>query len=327
MKNVYKLAVAALACAGAYAQVTNSYSQINLVSDGVVPGTTTDAHLKNPWGLSRTANSFWWVSDANTGVSTLYNATGGVQSLVVTIPSATGTGIGSPTGTVAYNNSFVFVTLDGTISQWTSGTTATIRVNNHSSGAVYTGCTYMAPAANLYVANSAGGVEAYNATTFARIALPPGAFTYPSLPAGYTPYGIQAIGANIYVTYTSGPGAGNGAVGVFNSSGTFLSKLASGKFMNEPWGVARAPANFGALSNALLVGMTGNGLIVAFNPSTGKPVGVLKNSSGKPITIRGLWGIYFGGGGASNGPTNWLYFAAGINNFADGVFGYIISNN
>jgi uncharacterized protein (TIGR03118 family) len=331
MKNAYKFAIALLACAGAYGQntVTNSYSQINLVSDGAVSGTTTDTHLKNPWGLSRSAGSYWWASDANTGVSTLYSGSGQVQSLVVTIPTATGTGTGSPTGTVADGSSFVFDTLDGTISQWTGGTSAVIKINNHSKGAVYTGLTLATNGTvkTLYAANTVGGIEAYNASTFAPISLGTGAFVYPSLPSGYTPYGIQAVGAQIYVTYTSGAGTGNGVVGIFNTAGTFKAKLVPGKYMNEPWGIAKAPSNFGAFSGDILVGMTGSGVIAAFSPTTGQFLGVLKTSTGATIANPGLWAIYFGGGSTLNGPTNWLYFNAGINGFADGLFGYFISND
>ena len=123
MKNVYILTIVLLASMGASAQdtTTNSYTQTNLVSDIPGMGTFTDPHLVNPWGLSRSAGSYWWASDNGKGVSTLYNGAGAIQSLVVTIPPATGTGAGTPTGTVALGTEFIFVTLDGTISRWTGG--------------------------------------------------------------------------------------------------------------------------------------------------------------------------------------------------------------
>jgi hypothetical protein len=101
--------------------VSQTYHQTNLVSDGFVAATHTDSHLINPWGLSRGANTYWWASDQGKGVSTLYDGLGNPQPLVVTIPPASGTGLGSPTGTVALGSKFVFVTLDGTISQWSGG--------------------------------------------------------------------------------------------------------------------------------------------------------------------------------------------------------------
>jgi uncharacterized protein (TIGR03118 family) len=328
MNNIYKLGIALLTCLCGNAQdtVTNSYTQINLVSDGSVSGTKTDPNLVNPWGLSRTSGSDWWASDNETGVSTLYDGSGNIQSLVVTILPASGTGKGTPTGTVAVGSTFVFVTLDGTVQQWNGGTAAVIKAIKP--GAFYTGCTRETNAGvnTLYAANSKGGVDAYNATTFAPITLAAGSFVYPSLPPGYAPYGIQSVGSKIYVTFTAAPGAGNGYVGVFNTAGTFLSSLAHGKYMNEPWGIAKAPSNFGKFSDALLVGMTGSGEIAAFNASSGTFLGMLENSSGKPIVNTGLWAIYFGGGTLS-GPTNWLYFTAGIDGYAHGLFGYFISND
>ncbi|HVN07040.1 MAG TPA: TIGR03118 family protein [Bryobacteraceae bacterium] len=327
MKIVYRALIVSLMCAAAHAQdtATNSYTLTSLVSD--IPGhaTFTDSHLVNPWGLSRGASTYWWVSDTGTGFSTLYNAAGTPQTLVVTVPPASGTGAGTPTGTVAVGSAFIFVTLDGTISQWTSGSKAVIKVNNSTKGAVYTGCTTAKNGSTqlIYVANSAGGVEAYT-TAFAPVNLPAGAFTDPNVPAGYTPYGIQAAGSKIYVTFSAAPGAG-GYVDAFSTNGTLLLSLAQGQF-NEPWGIAAAPAGFGKFAQALLVGNVGSGRIGAYNPSSGKFLGYLQNSSAQPITISGLWAIYFGAGNSNSGPTTTLYFAAGIDNYLHGLFGTLTAN-
>jgi uncharacterized protein (TIGR03118 family) len=326
VKNVYKLMIPLLLSIAASAQdtATNSYTQTNLVSD--IPGkaTFTDSHLVNPWGLSRTSGSFWWASDDGTGFSTLYNGAGDIQSLVVTIPPTSGTGAGTPTGTVAVGSSFVFVTLDGTIQQWTSGTTAVVKVRN--AGAVYTGVTTGKDGTTplIYAANSAGGIEAYT-TTFTRFTLPAGAFTDPSIPAGYTPYGIQSVGSKIYVTWSAGPGAG-GYVDAFNGAGTKLLGLAQGHF-DEPWGIALAPTGFGLFQNAIMVGNVGNGKIGAYNASTGAFMGFLKNSSGTTIEIPGVWALYFGAGNTNSGPTSSMYFTAGIDNYLHGLFGTITANN
>jgi uncharacterized protein (TIGR03118 family) len=328
MKSLCALAAVLLACLGAAAQdtVTNSYTQTNLVSDVPSLAPHTDLHLKNPWGLSRGANTYWWVADQVTGVSTLYDGSGNIGPLVVTIPTASGTGTGSPTGTVALGTKFIFVTLDGTISQWTAGASAVLKVNNASKGAVYTGCTLAnnGGVQTLYVANAAGGVEAYD-TSFNPVALMPGAFVDPNVPAGYTPYGIQNAGGKIYVTFAQAPGAGNGYVDAFDATGKLLLSLQHGSWMNQPWGIAKAPAAFGAFSNTLLVGNTGSGLIGAFNPSTGKFLGFLKNAGGTALKNSGLWAIYFGSGGLS-GPATTLYFTAGIGAYAHGLFGSITAN-
>lgn len=324
MKNLCKLTIALLASMGASAQdtATNSYTQTNLVSDISGMAKFTDPHLVNPWGLSRSASSFWWVSDEGTGVSTLYNGAGAVQSLVVTIPPATGTGHGTPTGTVALGSEFIFVTHDGTIQSWTGGTKAVIKVKH--SGAVYTGCTTAknGTVQTIYVANSTGGVEAYT-TGFSRITLAPGAFQDSSIPAGYTPYGIQAVAGKIYVTFAVYPPPGPGGfVDVFSPAGGLLLRLAQGWF-DEPWGIAQAPAGFGIFQHAVLVGNVGSGWIGAYNPTTGNFLGFLHNASKQKITIPGLWAIRFGGGNSNSGPTSSLYFAAGIDGYLHGLFGTI----
>ena len=151
-----------------------------------------------------------------------------------------------------------------------------------------------------------------------------GAFEDPSIPAGYTPYGIQAVGTKIYVTFSAAPGAG-GYVDAFDPAGTLLLSLAQGGF-NQPWGIAQAPAGFGKFQDTILVGNVGSGEIGAYNPTNGKFLGVLETASAKAIKIPGLWALFFGGGNTNSGPTTSLYFAAGIDNYLHGLFGAITAN-
>jgi uncharacterized protein (TIGR03118 family) len=334
-------------CVGAEAQ-TNSYTASNIVTN------TTDPHLVNPWGLSRAASKSvgeneWWASDQVTGLSTLYDANGTIVGLTVTIPPAGATGTGSPTGAAAYsisasNVNFAFATLDGTISYWNSQTrpgtagakcaechvtTATIMVNNSAAGASYQGLTIAKNATSgaetFYVANANGGVEAYDAASFAPVTLPTGAFKDPKVPKTYSPAGIQAIGSKIYVTYNAIAGGGTGYVDAYNTNGKLLLRLETGWF-NQPWGVALAPASFGAFSSMILVGNTGSGWIGAYDATSGTFQGFLEDSSGGEITLPGLWGIEFGNGSADSGPTSVLYFNAGGANLTTGVFGAITAN-
>ena len=351
MKLARLIAVAVLTCLAASAQ-TNSYTVTPIVDN------TQDSFLINPWGLSRPvkpslAEGEWWVSDNVTGYTTLYYANKkGIQSLaplVITIPTGFGTGTGSPTGT-AYNgtggpgpgvNNFTFATLDGTVSNWNAGqtpppggsgcyechvNTATVVVNHSSTGASYFGLTVATNATTkaptYYVTNFNGGVEAYDATTFQPVTLL-GTFTDPKIPAGYKPYGIQTIGSRIWVTFFNG--ISGGYVDAFDSNGRLRFRLATGSF-SEPWGVAQAPANFGAFSGMLLVGNTTSGMIAAYNPTTGTFQGFLQDSSGNPIVLPGLWGISFGNGNKKSGPTNFLYYAAGGGQYLTGVFGVITAN-
>lgn len=351
MRTACLAGIALLMCLAAGAQ-TNSYTVTPIVNN------RQDPFLINPWGLSRPVKSSlveneWWVSDTGTGVSTLYFANKrGIQSLaplVITIPTAIGTGIGSPSGN-AYNgiagpgpgvSNFTFATLDGTISNWNAGvtpppggtgcyechvSTATVVVNSSSKGAVYFGLTVaknaMTNAPTYYVTNFNGGVEAYDATTFLPVTLT-GTFSDPKIPAGYKPYGIQAIGSRIWVTYFNG--SSGGYVDAYDTNGNLKLRLFPGSF-SEPWGVVQAPANFGAFSNMLLVGNTTSGRIGAYNPTTGAFQGFLQDSSGKNIVLPGLWGIAFGNGNTESGPTNVLYYNAGGSLYSTGVFGAIKAN-
>ena len=350
MKVLCLAGVVLLLCLAAGAQA-NSYTVTPIVNN------TQDPYLINPWGMSRPSSSGlpeneWWVSDNASGYTTLYYADkSGTQSLaplVIAIPSASGTGIGSPTGT-AYNagigpgpgkENFTFATLDGTISNWNAsqkpsqkGTgcyechvnTTTIMVNHSSSGAVYTGLTIATNATThapaYYAANNQGTVEAYDAASFMPVTLS-GKFSDPKIPSAYKPYGVQALGSLIVVTFFNG--ISGGYVDAFDTNGNLKGRAATGSF-SQPWGVALAPANFGAFSNMLLVGNTTSGWIAAYNPKTGAFEGFLNDSSGNPITIPGLWGISFGDGNAKSGPTNTLYYNGG-GNYTTGVFGAITAN-
>lgn len=334
---------------------TNSYTVTNIVDS------SQDPYLFNPWGLSRPSSptvkeTEWWVSDNNTGFSTLYYANklgaASLAPLVISVPPANGHAVGSPTGT-AYNagvgpgpgaQNFAFATLDGTISNWNAGATpavpgtrcyqchvaaATIKVDHSALGASYQGITVAknpgTGAQTYYVANSNGGVEAYDAASFNLAPLPPDAFTDPKVPRTYAPAGIQAIGSSIYVLYNAIVGGGRGYVDAYDANGKLKLRLQQGSF-SQPWGIAKAPANFGLLSNTLLVGNTGSGMIGAYSATTGRFVDFMRDAGGQPIIIPGLWGISFGIGTADSGPTNVLYFAAGGPNLTTGVFGAIAAN-
>ena len=276
-----------------------------------------------------------WISDAGSGFTTIYNATGVKQGSGITIPPASGTGPGSPTGMV-YNGStefkimnwtslFLFATLDGTISGWShfDPTTALIGVNNSGSGAVYTGLAITSkPSGNfIYAADLANNkVDVYDGT-FKFVT----SFTDDSLPAGFAPFGIQDINGQVYVAFADVTGGPGGFIDIFNENGSFVKTLIQGAPLNQPWGMAVAPSNFGPLSNTLLITNNINkaGTINGFNLTTGAFVGTVVNSLGKPIKIDQLWGIEFGGGSAANGKTNQLFFTAGPKNNFNGVFGVI----
>jgi len=342
ISTIFTIGVAILACGTVAAQQTaaNSYTQTNLASDVAGMALTVDPYLVNPWGTTRNsgarAGGGWYTSDNGTGTVTDISGYEGYGGYYLTVPSAEGAGAGSPAGACIFGQIQTFTTLDGTIQENGEGNATTIVVNNSGAGAVYTACTETRSPSGppyydtLYVANSVGGVEAYTwlNNVLSPVSLPPGAFTDPSVPAGYTPYGIQAAAGRIWVTFANGTaGAGQGYVDAFDSNGNLLLRLQHGSWMNQPYGVVQAPASgFGPFSKALLVAMTGSGVIAAFNPSTGTFAGILKDSSGQPIVNPGIHAIGFGNGAYSGGPTTTLYFTAGIDNFTHGLFGSITAN-
>ena len=167
------------------------YTQVNLVSNtsGVAP--VTDPTLINPWGLSRSSSSPWWISDNGTGLSTLFNGAGVKNSLIVTIPKVDPNNktfpAGTPTGTIfnsvptdfvlpgGFASSFLFATLDGAIVGWNPNVgiapgaaapsvNAVIAVKT-TDGSSYTGLTSALVDGNryLYAANfNNGRVDVYD---------------------------------------------------------------------------------------------------------------------------------------------------------------------
>jgi uncharacterized protein (TIGR03118 family) len=321
---------------------------------------TIDPNLKNPWGLARSASSPWWVNNEGTGTSTLYTGAGSITPLVVTVPNAEGaTGPSSPTGIIfngtadfalAANNpaSFIFATKNGTISGWgppatpiTAGkSTAINKVDESKDGAVFTGLTWVERDGNhfLLVANfSQNRIEVFD-TNFMRVPMSEGAFEDDRIPHDFAPYNAQAVGANVVVTYAKqnatktaaddNCGEQCGFVDVFNDRGRLMQRLEDGPWFQAPWGVALAPQDFGFFSHDLLIGNRFGGTIAAFNAARGSFLGNLLDASSEPIAIDGLWGLEFDNRGSneagtqanpSTGPA--LFFAAGINGYADGLFG------
>jgi uncharacterized protein (TIGR03118 family) len=369
--------------------------QTNLVSD--LPGVAQlqDPNLVNPWGISESGGSAFWISDNNAGVSTLYSQNSSnpvtINSLVVTIPTPGDPfgASGTPTGTVfnidggaaggfklngfttGPNGSpvpaslpaiFLFATEDGTLVGWNpgvqpqgfdparAGTYGVIAVDNSGNnftqpnpdlqtGAVYKAMTIATLAQPifqndptsttvLYVTNfRTGQVEAYD-PGFNRINLPSGAFSDPNLPRGYSPFNIQVLGNQVYVTYARQDaarhddvaGAGFGFVDRFNLDGSGGTRLVSRGALNAPWGLALAPSSFGTLAGSLLVGNFGDGTIHAYNASNGTPMGQLLDPDGAPIQIDGLWALRVGNGGAG-GDSQTVYFTAGLDHEQHGLFG------
>ena len=337
------------------------FAEKDLVADTAMGTATTDANLVNPWGIAFLPGAPAWVANNHTDTSTLYDGAGVPQPagspLVVHLPAGAGGVKFDPTGIVGNTTAdfvvsaagksaaalFIYSGEGGMIAGWSQG----VDVNNavvmyaDAAGAVYKG---------LALANNGSGNFLYATDfhnnkvdvfdkTFTKQPSTAASFTFkdPALPAGYAPFGIQALNTGaggtvqIYVTYAKQMppgnhdnliGAGLGIVDVYDANGKFLKTLVkSGAALDAPWGLALAPADFGTLSKALLVGNFGDGKINGYDPSTGQFIGTLATANGA-FAIPGLWGIAFGNDAASQ-PHNTLFFAAGTNDQANGRYGRI----
>ena len=330
-----------------------SYTATSLISDvnaasNPYASANVDANLVNAWGVAFNPQGFVWVANNGTSTSTLYDGNGVRQSLVVSIPAGTA-GSAAPTG-IVFNGTadfqvtkggvsgaaaFLFVGEAGTLSGWSptvDPTHAITVVDGAAQGKIYKGLAIASAGGTsfLYATDFHNGVVDVFDASFTPV-VRAGAFTDSALPAGYAPFGIQAIGNQIYVTFAKQDaqaeddvaGAGLGAVSVFDTSGVLLRRLIPvGGKLDAPWGMALAPADFGVFSNALLVGNFGDGRINAFDPTTGSFLGTLSKSDGSAIAIDGLWGIAFGNG-INAQPTNTLFYSAGPADESHGVYGRI----
>lgn len=328
------LALALLFSSGvARAQYTNT----KLVSNQEKTAKFVDPLLVNAWGLVSSPTSPWWVSDNASGWATLYQGDGAKVPLNVLIPTAGGDGPGTPTGVVFNGTSdfkisgspaiFIFATLDGTISGWNPAVNPNAAVVAvPSTGAMYTALASSSKASGNFLFAADGNnnrVDIFD-SNFKLVR----SFTDSSIPSSFGVYGLRDFGGLVYVTYASVTNGSGGFIDIFGEDGTLLKRLTSGKPLNQPWGLAIAPPNFGAFSNTLLVGNNSEaGTINAFNAVTGAFVGTLKNANGDPISINLLWSLSFGSGTAANGATNHLFYTAGADEYATGTFGVIAHQN
>jgi len=295
-----------------------------------------DPNLVNGWGLTLVPNGPIFITATGTGLAISYNAQGLPQKQIIAVPSARGTGLGTPAGIVLNSSNefdaggapatFLFGTLDGTISGWSpaNGNNAVILVNNSSSGASYNG---------LAITNGVSGKNYVYTPDFTnnRVDVYDGKLNFvtslmdTTIPMGFVPLNVQDIVGRVYVAYANAnPSVGGGFIDIFQEDGTFVRRLAEGEPLNQPYGFAIAPVNFGPLSNTLLISNnTNTGTINGFDLRTGKFVGTITDAEGQPIVIDQIWGIGFGGGTGINGQTNQLFFAAGPHNNNDGLFGMI----
>ena len=322
---------------------STTYLQTNLVSD--LPGMAQlqDTNLVNPWGISFSTTSPFWISDNGSGLATLYAVTNNPegsphvvkQGLEVAIP-----GEGAPTGQLfdgkgSFNGDiFIFAGEDGTISGWHGSLGKTAELLTSRVTAVYKGITLVSghDGPLLVLANfREATVDVYD-TNFNLVQ-----FSDSAAPDGYAPFNVKSLGGLVIVTFAKQddmkhddvPGTGHGLIDIFNPRTGHFHRLATGTdaggnldAFSSPWGIAVAPRQFGLHGDELLVGNFGSGTIMTFDVE-GEFGGFLEDANHQPIAIDGLWGLAFGNGGKAGVPEA-LYFTAGLNGEADGLFGTIV---
>ena len=359
------------------------YVQTGLASS--VPGLTahTIPDLINPWGFAETPDGQFRVSANGTGESLLLNAQGKDLGKTVIIPTPPGSSssTSAPNGSVLNTTSdfvishdgrsapaeFLFSTEDGTIAGWNPNVDPNhaFIVADPPNHAVFKllAMASVNGANQLYATDFHNGVVDVFDKNFALV----NQFTDPNLPPGYAPFGVKALdnvtinGTTrdqvLFVTFAKqdipsnahddAEGVGHGFIDVFDTSGHFLERFATGSdpvlghpedgldALNSPIGMTVAPSQFGEFSNALLVGNFGDSHVSAFDLNTGKFLGQLSDSHGNalvlndghpnpsdPSNTKGLWGIGFGNG-EDGAATDTLFFAAGIEGENAGLFGKV----
>src|SRR6266478_5029024 len=283
---------------------TNSYKQTNLVSDTAGMAANTDAKLVNPWGIAFVPGHPFWISDNNSGFTTLYDQNGALNgSFTVPPPNgssnpATPTGIVAPPSGVTFNVNgqpgiFIFDTEDGTISAWTGGASTILMVDNSAipsaaAGAVYKGLALIQNTTGSFLLATnfrSGKVEVYDTGFKQTQILGAGAFDDPAPPAvpagsgspGYAPFGIKAINVN-------------------NTAMVVVTYALQDTPMHDPLHIAGAGF-----------------------------VDQMKDQNGTVIANASLWDMVFGGGGPS-GDANTMYITAGLANEQHGLFSAITAN-
>jgi uncharacterized protein (TIGR03118 family) len=311
--------------------------------------------VQNAWGL---VHQFYFFLSSTVigltgdavGIVSCYNEVGqdfDPCSFTIPLTVAESTAYASPTG-VVWNSSNQFpiasgggaapavvivATREGTlvgINSDVDGQSGVVAVDNSAAGASYTGLAIGANAQGNYlyaVDIHRRAIDVVDGQW--RPATLAGGFVDPDIPPGFTPFGIQNVDGELFVTYAlrsadgNGDLPGDGYVSVFDTDGQFRRRFASNAPLDAPWGITRAPAGFGDFAGALIIANHGDGRLYGFDAS-GALLGPLARPNHKPIVIDGLRGI--AGAEATGKVPAAVYFAAGPNGGADGLFGRIEPN-
>ena len=327
--------------------------------------TLIEPELKNAWGIAiRPAGlgGHFWIGAAGTGKSIQY--VGDVDdiplfqdelAIVTTGGPATGVGFNHGSGftiTQAHANGpitaatkFFFANASGTLSAWTERArpgggfdhpldSATV-VDRSTQGSSFLGVTVTPDADRVYVADFGADAQlrSYDHGFAEQSPLPnPFRPATGKQPGGFEAFNVQTLGDSVFALYgrhvppnpTQAPPA-EGRLVEFDASGKPVARWYGRGFLNYPWGVAKAPKDYGLYAGCLLVGNFGDGTVVAFHPTLRVALDYVRDAGGKKLVIDGLWGLQFGNG-ASLGEADHMYFAAGPERETEGLFGKLQAN-
>jgi uncharacterized protein (TIGR03118 family) len=301
--------------------------------------------LVNAWGLALSATSALWVSNNGTDSSTLYAGSTPAAPAVTKTPLDVAVPGGAPTGQ-AFNDTtdfvvtgpagsgaapFIFVGEHGDLTAWSPRAD---RLNAilvaHTDGAVYTGLALAhTPFGPLLLATDVNHarIDVFNGR-FQRVTLPDVFFHDPHLPAGYAPFNVVEAAGAVYVAYAKRSsdgtgyvaGRGLGIVDRYTDVGVTVHRVAGRGTLDAPWGMTIAPASFGDLAGALLVGNAGDGRIGVYRDD--HFLGLVRGSTGRPLAIDGLWALV--PGTVTIGGTDSVVFSAGPQAGTHGLIGKLI---
>jgi uncharacterized protein (TIGR03118 family) len=338
--------VGAPATAGAQTAQRTRFTQVNLVADQAGQAQLQDPLLVNPWGLALSPTSALWVANNGTDSSTLYTGSTTATPTVAKAPLDVAIPGGVPTGQ-AFNDTtefvvtgpagsgpapFIFVSETGDLTAWSPRADRNNAIlAAHVDGAVYKGLALAhTPFGPLLLAADINHarIDVFDGT-FQRLTLPDAFFHDRRLPSGYAPFNVLAVGDAVYVSYAKRSadgtsdvdGRGLGFVDRYTDVGVTVHRVASRGTLNAPWGLAIAPASFGDLAGTLLVGNFGDGLIGAYRGD--RFAGLLRDNTGKPLAIDGLWALV--PGTATIGGPESVVFSAGPNAEANGLIGKLVA--
>jgi uncharacterized protein (TIGR03118 family) len=321
--------------------------------------------MKNPWGIAIRPAGFgghFWVGAAGTGKSIQY--VGDVDgtplfqdelTIVETRGAVSGVAFNPGTGfviTQAHDNGpitaptkFFFANLTGTVTAWTERARpgggfdhpldSAVVVDGSARGSSFVGVGVSPDAQRMYAADFGADAQlrVFNSTFEEQAPLAnPFRPAAGKQPGGFEAFNVQTLGNSTFVTYgrqvqpdPNKPPPAEGRLAEFDNNGKLVARWFGRGFLNYPWGLAKAPKDFGLYSGCMIVGNFGDGSLVAFHPRLRVALDYVRDANGKKVIVEGLWGLQFGNG-ASLGEAKHMYFAAGVEKETEGLFGKLQAN-